>query len=72
MYLSVLYGCENKKQLLPHTALTGWFLQQRFNILKPSGHYMNPHFNIKIILRSAHTVYLFCVDLKSYYFPTQH
>ena len=26
LYLCVLYGSENKQQLLPYTALTDWFL----------------------------------------------
>jgi hypothetical protein len=46
VYLCVLCGSENKQRLFPYTALTGWFLQQRFNPLQPSGHYMYHQFKI--------------------------
>jgi hypothetical protein len=41
-----LYGSENKQRLFPYTSLTGWFIQQRFKTLKPSGHYTYHQFNI--------------------------
>ena len=44
-YLCVLCGSQNKRRLIPYTALTDWFLKQRFNTLKPCGHYMYHQFN---------------------------
>jgi len=35
-----------KQRLFPYTTLTGWFLQERFNPVKPSGHYVYRQFNI--------------------------
>ena len=46
-YLSVLYGSENKQRLFPYTALTDWYLQQRFKPLKQSGYYVCHQFNIQ-------------------------
>ena len=43
----VLYGSQNKQRLFPCTALTDWFLYQRFNPLKRSGYYMYHQFNIQ-------------------------
>ena len=52
-----------------------WFLQQGFNPLKPSGHYMYHQFNIQqLYVLPTHCICVFCVDLrtKSHYFPIQH
>jgi hypothetical protein len=46
LYLCVLCLSENKQRLVPLIAQTDWFLLQRFNKLKPSGHYMYHQFNI--------------------------
>ena len=37
---------EYKRRPFPYTALTDWFLLQRFNPSKSSGHYMHHQFNI--------------------------
>ena len=59
LYLCVLCGSENKQRLFPYTTLTGWFLQQRFNPLKPSGHYMYRQFNIQqFYVLPTHTVFM--------------
>ena len=63
VYLCVLCGSQNKQRLFPYTALTDWFLQQRWSVFteryglnlrvmyikrsKPSGHYMYHQFNIQ-------------------------
>jgi len=39
LYLRVLCGAQKKQRLFPCTSLTGWFLYQIFNPLKPSGYY---------------------------------
>ena len=66
VYLWVLCGSQNKKRLFPYTALTDWFLQLRFNPLKPIGHYIYHQFNIQQ-LDVLHTqcIYGFCVDLRT-------
>ena len=73
--LCVLCGSENKQRLFPYTALTDWFLQQRFNTLKLSGHYMYHKFNIQHFhVLPTQCIYVFCVDLRtnSDYFPIHH
>ena len=74
LYLWVLCGSENKQRLFPYTALTCWFLQQRFNPLKPSGHNMYHQINTQLYVLPTHCIYVFCVDLRtnSDYFPIQH
>ena len=77
VYLCVLCGSQNKQPLFPYTTLTDWFLYQRFNPLKPSGHYtsMYRQFNIQqFYVLPTHCIYVFCVDLRtnSHYFPIQH
>ena len=75
VYLRVLCGSQNKQRLFPCTTLTDWFLQQRFNPLKPSGHYMYRQFNIQqFYVLPTYCFYVFCVDLRTnnHYFPIQH
>jgi hypothetical protein len=55
--------------------LTDWFLYQRFNPLKPSGHYTYHQFNIQqFYVLPTQCIYVFCMDLRTniHYFPTQH
>jgi len=47
VYLCILYESENKQRLFPYIALTDWFLQERFNPVKPGGYYMYHQFNIQ-------------------------
>jgi hypothetical protein len=64
-----------KQRLFSYTALSGWFLWQRFYPLKLIGYYIYHQVELPEILRSAHTVYyVFRVDLRknSDYFPIQH
>jgi len=72
VYLCVLFGSENKERLFPYT---DWFLLQRFNPLKPSGHYIYHQFNTQqFYVLPTQCIYMFCVDLRtnSDYFPIQH
>jgi len=64
-----------QRAIFPYTALTGWFLYQRFNPLQPSGHYMYHQFNFQqFYVLPTQCVDVFCVDLRtnSDYFPIQH
>jgi len=62
-------------RLVQSTVYCGLSTSELFNRLKPSDYYMN-HRQVShsAILRSAHTVYVFCVDLRtsSDYFLIQH
>ena len=45
--------------------LTDWFLEQKFNPLKPSGHYMYRQFNIQqFYVLPTQCIYVFCLDLR--------
>jgi len=74
VYLCVLCGSENKQRLFPYTTLIDWFLQQRFNPLKPSDYYLYHQFNIQqFYVLPTKCIYMFYVDLRtnSDYFPIQ-
>jgi len=52
-----------KQRLFPYTALTDRFLNQRFNSLQPSGHYMYRQINIQqFYVLPTHFIFVFCVD----------
>ena len=71
MYLCVLCGSQNEGLFL-YTALTDWLLYERFNPLKPGGYYMYHQFNIQqFYILPTQCIYVFCVDLRTGFFPIQ-
>ena len=66
LYLSVLCGSQNQQPLFPYTTLTDRFLKPRFNLLKPSGHYMYRQINIQHFYVLPTQLYL-CVLCGSHY-----
>ncbi len=71
----VLWGSVNKRRLFPYATLTDISIQQRFQHLKPNGHYMYRQIIIQhFYVLSIQCIYWFYVNLRnnSEYFPKQN